>query len=216
MHFKWKFVIICIKPSNYIGKYSSKWIEREKKCEFFLENWKKKIIFSQNFKWIEFFVDSNQILYFFIWIVNTVYGSFSITTGIPWLNDFIFPRYIFFLFFFLLPLLQSALDGNQMLLQFIAACSCDILILFMFCVGGEIIISANNISNDIYQLCWYNYNSWAKYNVWLMIARTQKPYRFADCTALNCCLATFTNVMILNIFSFVLFEKLISSIIADY
>lgn len=81
-----------------------------------------------------------------------------------------------------------------MLYQLIAACSADIVILFMFCVGGEMIIGAFDISTDVYQLCWYEYDARAKYIVWLMIARTQKPYQFADYKTLNCCLAAFINV----------------------
>lgn len=90
--------------------------------------------------------------------------------------------------------LQSALDGNQMLFQLFAACSCDIVILFMICLGGEIIIHANDISNDVYQLNWYQFNTSSKYIVRQMIARTQSPYYFASFKSLNCSLSTFLNV----------------------
>lgn len=75
-----------------------------------------------------------------------------------------------------------------------AACFCDISILFMVCIGGEIIIGAYDISTDVYQLGWYEFDVRAKYIICLMIARTQKPYQFADYKTLNCCLATFINV----------------------
>lgn len=90
--------------------------------------------------------------------------------------------------------LQSALDGNQMLFQLFAACSCDILILFMICLAGEIIIHTNDISNDVYHLDWYQFNATSKHIVRLMIARSQIPYYFASFKSLNCSLATFLNV----------------------
>lgn len=90
--------------------------------------------------------------------------------------------------------LQSALDGSQMVFQLVAACSCDVLILFMICVSGEIIIHAHDISSDVYKLLWYQYNSQSKYIVWLMIARTQKPHYFASYKSINCSLETFINV----------------------
>lgn len=64
----------------------------------------------------------------------------------------------------------------------------------MFCAGGEMVIGAVDISTDVYKLHWYEYDNRAKYIVRLMIARTQKPYQFADYKTLNCCLATFVNV----------------------
>lgn len=90
--------------------------------------------------------------------------------------------------------LQSALNGSQMVFQLVAACSCDVLILFMFCVSGEIIIHAHEISVDVYKLLWYRFDARSKYIVWLMIARTQKPYYFASYKGINCSLETFINV----------------------
>lgn len=81
-----------------------------------------------------------------------------------------------------------------MLFQFVVACSCDIVVLFMICLGGEIIIDAYDISNDVYQLRWYQFSSNSKYMVKFMIATTQKPYYFAAFKSLNCSLETFTNV----------------------
>lgn len=86
-----------------------------------------------------------------------------------------------------------------MLFQLFAACSCDILILFMICLGGEIIIHSYDLSVDAYHLFWYQYNSNSKYMVWFLIRHTQKPYYFASFKSLNCSLETFTNVWLLFI-----------------
>lgn len=64
----------------------------------------------------------------------------------------------------------------------------------MICLGGEIIIHAYDLSNDFYQLFWYQFNSNSKYMIWFMIGHTQKPYYFASFKSLNCSLETFTNV----------------------
>lgn len=89
---------------------------------------------------------------------------------------------------------QMALDGSQMLFQFVAVCSCDTAILFMICVGGQIIIHAHDFSDNVYGLRWYQFGTPSKFIVWLMIARTQKPYQFAAFKTVNCSLETFTNV----------------------
>lgn len=81
-----------------------------------------------------------------------------------------------------------------MLFQCLAACSCDVVVLFMICISGEIIIHAHDISDDVYKLFWYRFDSKSKYVVWLMIARTQRPYYFASLTTVNCSLETFINV----------------------
>lgn len=81
-----------------------------------------------------------------------------------------------------------------MLFQCLAACSCDVVVLFMICISGEIIIHAHDISNDVYKLCWYRFDSKSKYVVWFMIARTQRPYYFASFKTVNCSLETFINV----------------------
>lgn len=86
-----------------------------------------------------------------------------------------------------------------MLFQLFAACSCDILILFMICLGGEIIIHSYDLSVDAYQLFWYQYNSSSKFLVWFIIRHTQKAYYFASFKSLNCSLETFTNVWLLFI-----------------
>lgn len=88
-----------------------------------------------------------------------------------------------------------------MLFQLFAACSCDILILFMICLGGEIIIHAYDLSNDAYHLFWYQYESRSKYMVWFLIRHTQKAYYFASFKSLNCSLETFTNVRLLFYFN---------------
>lgn len=90
--------------------------------------------------------------------------------------------------------LQSALNGNQMLFQLFAACSCDILILFMICLAGEIIIHAYDLSDNIYQMSWYRFDANSKYMVWFMIGHTHKPYYFATFKCLNCSLETFMQV----------------------
>lgn len=89
---------------------------------------------------------------------------------------------------------QSVLNGNLILFQLFAACSVDVLILFIFCLAGEIIIEANDLSSDAYSLDWYQYNWRSKYIVWFMILRTQKYYYFASFKSLNCSLETFVNV----------------------
>lgn len=89
---------------------------------------------------------------------------------------------------------QSVLNGNLILFQLFAACSVDVLILFIFCLAGEIIIAANDLSSDAYSLDWYRYNCRSKYIVWFLILRTQKDYYFASFKSLNCSLETFVNV----------------------
>lgn len=78
-----------------------------------------------------------------------------------------------------------------MIFQMVAACSCDVVILFMFCVSGEIVIHFNDISNDVYSLPWYQFDARAKFAVYLMIFRTQKPYQFAPYKTINCSLELF-------------------------
>lgn len=85
-----------------------------------------------------------------------------------------------------------------MLFQCLAACSCDVVVLFMICVSGEIIIHALDISNDVYQLAWYQFDPKSKYAVWIMIARTQQLYYFASFKTVNCSLETFINVKCLD------------------
>lgn len=106
-----------------------------------------------------------------------------------------------------------------MFYQLIAACFCDILILFMFCFGGEMIIDAFDISTDVYKIRWYEYDERAKYIIRLMMARAQKPYQFADYKTINCCSAAFINVkpsklmirfLFFSIYSFFFWEKNIS------
>lgn len=104
-------------------------------------------------------------------------------------------------------LFQSALDNNEMLFQFIAVCMCDILVLFIYCFGGEIVIYAYDISSDVYQLNWYQFNRKSKMLIRLMIARTQKPYNFASLKAFNCSLETFANVWS-NFFFYFVFHAL--------
>ncbi|XP_031617421.1 odorant receptor 13a-like [Contarinia nasturtii] len=117
--------------------------------------------------------------------------------------DFFLIRIKYYIFSFgaatlctgLFQLQQSALNGNQMLFQLFAACSCDILVLFMFCLGGEIIIDAYDVSNSVYQLNWYQFDSNSKYMVWFMIGHSQKPYYFASFKSINCSLETFTEII---------------------
>lgn len=78
-----------------------------------------------------------------------------------------------------------------MFFQMVAACSCDVVILFMFCVSGEIIIHSYDISNDVYSLPWYQFDANAKTAVQLMIRRTKKPYHFASYKSVNCSVETF-------------------------
>lgn len=78
-----------------------------------------------------------------------------------------------------------------MFFQMVAACSCDVVILFLFCVSGEIVIHSNDISNDVYSLPWYQFDEKAKFAVYLMVFRTQKPYHFAPYKSINCSLELF-------------------------
>lgn len=104
-----------------------------------------------------------------------------------------------------------------MLFQFIAACSCDVVVLFMICVNGEIIIHAQDISNDVYQLVWYQFDPKSKYTVWIMIARTQQPYYFASFKTVNCSLETFINVKCLDSFQLLFAQlKFIFFLLLDY
>lgn len=88
-----------------------------------------------------------------------------------------------------------------MLLQFFAASLCDVMVLFIYCSGGEIVIHACEISNDVYQLNWYQFDGTTKMWIRLMIARTQKPYYFGSFKTLNCSLETFAGVCIIQFYS---------------
>lgn len=107
--------------------------------------------------------------------------------------------------------LQSAMEGNQMIFLFVAACLCDILILFIFCLSGEIIIHSNDISNDVYQLNWYRFDKKSKYFVFQLIIRAQKPYYFASWKTINCSLETFALVSYHCICFSIEWEKIIET-----
>lgn len=89
---------------------------------------------------------------------------------------------------------QSALEGNQQLLQCLAVCFCDLSILFAYCYCGEIVTQACDISNDLYHTRWYAFGHNEQRSILLAIMRTQKPYQFASFPQLNCSLETFANV----------------------
>lgn len=105
---------------------------------------------------------------------------------------------------FCIPILThcSFETSSEILFQLVAACSCDIVVLFLFCVSGEIIIDSHDISDDVYNLFWYQFDAKSKLAVRLMIARTQKPYRFTSYETINCSLETYIIVWIWNRFCF--------------
>lgn len=102
-----------------------------------------------------------------------------------------------------------------MIFQMVVVCACVIQVLFTYCLCGEIIIDAHDISDDVYKLFWYRFDSKSKYIVWLMIARTQKPYHFASFQGINCSMETFLTVITLTKTSFRL-EKQFSFCFTDY
>lgn len=83
---------------------------------------------------------------------------------------------------------------SETVFELIAVCYCDIIALFVFCISGEIIIHSHDISNDVYQLNWYEFDTKSIFAVFLMIARTQEPYRFTLYESINCSLETFVIV----------------------
>lgn len=89
-----------------------------------------------------------------------------------------------------------------MIFQMVVVCACVIQVLFTYCLCGEIMIDAYDISDDVYKLFWYRFDSKSKYIVWLMIARTQKPYHFASFQGINCSMETFLTVTTLTKISF--------------
>lgn len=93
-------------------------------------------------------------------------------------------------------LFQNAMNGSQMVIQFVVVCSCDLLVLSIICFSGEKMSNAHDISFDIYSLYWYQFDDKSKYIVWFMIARTQKTYYFASYKGLNCSLEMFISVRI--------------------
>lgn len=100
---------------------------------------------------------------------------------------------------------QNASDGNTILFQMFAACSCDTLIIFIFCFGGDVIIDAQDISDDIYQLPWYQFDANAKHIVRIMMRRAELPFIFFTAyKQINFSLDTFTSVRAYSKHSFLL------------
>lgn len=89
---------------------------------------------------------------------------------------------------------QSALEGNQAMLQCLAVCACDLSILFAYCYCGEIVTQACKISNNLYHTRWYAFERNEQRSFLFAIMRTQKPYKFASFPQLNCSLETFADV----------------------
>lgn len=93
-----------------------------------------------------------------------------------------------------LPWFQSALTGDQQTLQCLAACCCDLTVLFIYCYCGEIVTQACDISTDLYHTRWYNFDRTTQRAIGMAIARTQKPYHFAPFESFNCSLEVFSSV----------------------
>lgn len=81
--------------------------------------------------------------------------------------------------------------------QLLAACSGIILVLLLFCLGGENIIHANNISSNVFHMPWYRFDRNSRYFIWMMISRTQIQYYFlSSYKTINLSLDTFAGVSI--------------------
>lgn len=135
----------------------------------------------------------NKICYFLLRFNHIVYGAVSATRSKLELvesraNDSFSPVSVFTFRF------QSVLDGSQESIQCLAVCTCDIIVLFVYCASGELIADACDISDAVYQLRWYNYDEKLKYTIRTVIARSQKPYTFSSCSFLNCSFQTFAQV----------------------